>query len=174
MQCPVASSEALDLLHQAMCAVTYQCIAMAISMDSKVGVFFLCCFVCCYPGGHRGNTEWVVAQWQSPEASGIALYMLLWAMHLVLHRRTTMGIKMAGRWGALFPNVDLCLNINVAEESSYGSIKLKKGYTNVHYYVYCYFLPYWLPPTAMDTILATIVAGRRAQLENTQSSIDIN
>ncbi len=31
-QRPVASSEALDLLHQAMCVVTYQRIAMAIKM----------------------------------------------------------------------------------------------------------------------------------------------
>jgi len=38
--CPVASSsKALDLLHQAMFMVTYRHIAMAISMDSKVGVF---------------------------------------------------------------------------------------------------------------------------------------
>jgi hypothetical protein len=36
----VASSEALDLLHQAMHAVTYRQIAMAIKMDSKVGVFY--------------------------------------------------------------------------------------------------------------------------------------
>ncbi len=35
---PVASSEALDLLHQMMCTVTYQHIAMAIKTASKVGV----------------------------------------------------------------------------------------------------------------------------------------
>jgi hypothetical protein len=41
--CPVASSEALDLLHRAMCAVTYRRIAMAIKMASFVGVFVDCC-----------------------------------------------------------------------------------------------------------------------------------
>ena len=40
---PVASSEALDLLHRAMCAVTYRRIAMAIKMASFAGVFVDCC-----------------------------------------------------------------------------------------------------------------------------------
>ena len=31
------------------------------------------CFVCCRPGGRRGNTERVVAQWRRPVASGVAL-----------------------------------------------------------------------------------------------------
>ncbi len=39
--CPVASTKALDLLHQAMPAVWYQRIAMAIKMASKVGHFFV-------------------------------------------------------------------------------------------------------------------------------------
>ncbi len=73
---PVASSEALDLLNWAMHAVMYRCIAMAIKMASKVGVCFCCCFVCCCPGGCWGNTEQVVAQWQHPVASGVALDML--------------------------------------------------------------------------------------------------
>jgi len=33
-------------------------------------------FVCCHPGGRRGNTERVVAQWRRPVASGEALVML--------------------------------------------------------------------------------------------------
>ena len=54
---PVASSEALELLHWAMRAVAYRRIAMAIGMASKVGVFSHCCFVGCRPGGLWGNTE---------------------------------------------------------------------------------------------------------------------
>jgi hypothetical protein len=54
---PVASSEALDLIHWAMSAVMYQRITMAIKTASKVSVFFHCCFACCYHGGHWGNTE---------------------------------------------------------------------------------------------------------------------
>jgi hypothetical protein len=49
-------SEALDLLHQAMRAVTYRRIAMAIKMTSKVGVCFAIVFCCC-PGGRWGNME---------------------------------------------------------------------------------------------------------------------
>jgi hypothetical protein len=37
----VASIEALNLLYQAMCALAYWRIAMAIGMASKVGVFFI-------------------------------------------------------------------------------------------------------------------------------------
>jgi hypothetical protein len=58
---PVASSEALDLLHQAMCAVTYWHIAMAIKMASFAGVFVDCCLYACCPGGRWGNMEQVVA-----------------------------------------------------------------------------------------------------------------
>jgi hypothetical protein len=61
-QRPVASSEASDLLHQAMCTVTYWRIAMAIKKASKVGVFVHHCLFACCPGGHWGNTEQVVTQ----------------------------------------------------------------------------------------------------------------
>ena len=40
---PVASSEALDLLHWATHAVTYWRIAMAIKTATFLGVFFDCC-----------------------------------------------------------------------------------------------------------------------------------
>ncbi len=75
-QHPVASRKAMELLHQAMCAVLYLRTAMAIGMASKVSVFFHCCFVCCCPGAGQGNTEQVVAQWWHPVASSIALDML--------------------------------------------------------------------------------------------------
>jgi hypothetical protein len=43
---PVASSEALDLLHRAMCTVTYRRIAMAIKTATLLGVFYLLIVVC--------------------------------------------------------------------------------------------------------------------------------
>ena len=58
---PVASREALDLLHQAMRAVTYRRIAMAIETASFAGVFVDCCLYACCPGGRWGDTEQVVA-----------------------------------------------------------------------------------------------------------------
>ncbi len=97
---PVASSEALDLLYQAMHTVLYRRTAGAIKLASLFGTFFPCCFVCCCPGGHWGNREWVVARWWRPVASGVALDMPHWAMPSVLLRHTTVAIKTAGRRGA--------------------------------------------------------------------------
>jgi hypothetical protein len=53
---PVASSEALDLLHWAMHAVAYQRIAMAIKTATFLGVFVDFCLFACCPGGRWGNT----------------------------------------------------------------------------------------------------------------------
>ncbi len=72
---PVASSEALDLLHWVMHAVTYRRIAMAIKMASFAGVFVDCCFYAYCPGGRWGDTERVVARCRHPVASGVALDM---------------------------------------------------------------------------------------------------
>ncbi len=95
-QCPVAFSEALDLLLRAMCAVLCQCTAMATKMDSKVGAFCHCCFVCCRPGGSWGDTEQVVAWWHCPVASSKALDILQWSMHTALHPSCLcMVVKMA-------------------------------------------------------------------------------
>jgi len=57
-------------------------------------------FVCCCPGGRRGNTERVVTQWRHPVASGEALDMLHREMHSAWHRRTAMTIEMAHNGGA--------------------------------------------------------------------------
>jgi hypothetical protein len=92
---PVASSEALDLLHWEMHAVTNRRIAMAIETASFVGVFVDCCLFACCPGGRWGDTEQVVAQWRHPVASKVALDMPNWAMPSALLQRTTMAIKAA-------------------------------------------------------------------------------
>jgi hypothetical protein len=93
---PVAYSEAQDLLHQAMRAVTYRRIAMAIKTASFVGVFVDCCLFACCPGGRWGNTEQVVIRCRRPLASGVALDMPHWAMPSVLLRRTAVAIETAG------------------------------------------------------------------------------
>jgi hypothetical protein len=93
---PVASSEALDLLHWAIHAVTYPRIAMAIKTACFLGVFVDCCLFACCPGGRWGNTEQVVAQCRCPVASGVALDMPHRAMPSVLLRRTAVAIKTAG------------------------------------------------------------------------------
>jgi hypothetical protein len=109
---PVASSEALDLLHQAMCAVLYRRIAMAIKTVSFVGVLFDCCFVDCLPGGRWDNTEQVVARCWRPVASGVILDMLYWAMPSVLLRRTSVVVETAGGQGHLFGITNFVINNN--------------------------------------------------------------
>ena len=54
----------------------------------------------CVPGGRGGNTEQVVARWQSLVAFMKALDLLHWEMHSVFHWRTAMDIKMARDGGA--------------------------------------------------------------------------
>ena len=54
----------------------------------------------CRPGGCLSNTEQVVAQWQSPVASGEALVMLHRVMRSESHRRTAMAIEIARDGGA--------------------------------------------------------------------------
>ncbi len=92
----MASNKTLNLLYQAMCAVLYWCTAMAIEMASLLGTFVCCRFVCCCPSGHWGNMEQVVAQWQCPVSSGVALDLPHWAMPSVLLRRIAVAIKTAG------------------------------------------------------------------------------
>jgi hypothetical protein len=96
---PVASSKALDLLHWAMRTVTYRRIAMTIEAASFVGVFDDCCLFACCPGFCWGDREQVVAQCWHPVASEVALDMLHWAMHFVLHRRVSMAIETANNRG---------------------------------------------------------------------------
>ncbi len=97
---PVASSEALDLLHLAMHAILYRCITMAIETANKVGVLFDCCFVDCCPGGRWGDTKRVVTQFWPPVASRVFVYIPHRAMQSVLLRRTSVAAKMASGRGA--------------------------------------------------------------------------
>jgi hypothetical protein len=80
-------------------AVLYQRTATAIKMASFFGSFFCHLFVCCCPGGCWGDTEQVVARWQHLVASKVALDMLHWVMHFVLHQRTAMAIETAKNRG---------------------------------------------------------------------------
>jgi hypothetical protein len=112
-QRPVASSEALDLLHWAMHAVTYQRIAMAIKTATFLGVFVDCCLFACCPGSRWGNMERVVARWWLPGASSVALDLLHRAMPGSLLPRVRMAIEMACDGGTyLFVIVDFIINHN--------------------------------------------------------------
>jgi hypothetical protein len=92
---PVASSEALDLLHRAMRTVTYRHIAMVIKRPTFLGVFVDCCLFACCPGGPWGDIEQVVARWRLPGASSVARDLLHRAMPRSSLRCVRMAIKMA-------------------------------------------------------------------------------
>ena len=113
---PVASSEALDLLHWAMGAVMYQRIAMAVKMAIFAGVFVDCCLYACCPGGRWGDTERVVAQCRHPVASVVALDTLHQAMPTVSLRRIHKAFKMGCNGGAFVSSSSiLSLIITVAK-----------------------------------------------------------
>ncbi len=105
---PVASSEALVLLHWAMRVVSYLHIAMAIETASFVGVFVDCCLFACCPGGRWGDTERVVARCQHPVASAVALVMPHWAMPSLSLWHTAVAIKTAGGQGAFVCHHQFC------------------------------------------------------------------
>jgi hypothetical protein len=104
----VASSEALDLLHWAMHAVSYRRIAMAIKTASFVGVIVDCCLFAYCPGGHWGNMEQVVTHCRHPVASRVALNMTHWAMLSLLLWRTAVAIKTASGRGAFIRHSQFC------------------------------------------------------------------
>ncbi len=64
------------------------------------GYMLHCCFICCRPGGRRGNTERVVAEWRCPVASSEALVILHQVMRSVWHLHTAKAIEMAHDGGA--------------------------------------------------------------------------
>ena len=81
-------------------AVFYCRIATAIKMASKGGGYVAHRCVDCVPGGRRGDTEQVVARWQSLVAFMKALDLLHWAMRSLSQRRTAMAIEIARDGGA--------------------------------------------------------------------------
>jgi hypothetical protein len=104
----VASNKALNLLHRAMCTVTYRRVAMAIKTATFLGAFVDCCLFACFPGGRWGNTEQVVTRCRHPVASGVALDMLHWAMPSVLLRRIRKAFEMGCDGGAFICHRQFC------------------------------------------------------------------
>jgi hypothetical protein len=64
-------------------------------MATFLGVFVDCCLFACCPGGRWDGMEQVVAQWQLPGTSSVALDLLHWVMPRSLLQRVRMTIKMA-------------------------------------------------------------------------------
>ena len=85
-------------------------------------------FVCCRPGGHRGNTKQVVAQWQHAVASSETLVMLHCEMRSVWHRCTAMAIEMAATEVHLFAAAAYFDCFNRSLGPCYGPFKLTQSY----------------------------------------------
>ncbi len=72
-------------------------------MATFLGVFVDCCLFACCPGGRWGDTEQVVAQWQLPGASSVALDLL----HRSMPRSLLQCVRMA-----MFVIVDFIMDHN--------------------------------------------------------------
>jgi hypothetical protein len=60
--------------------------------------------------------------------------------------------------------VDFVIDNNHSQRPCYGPLKLKLRHSNINYNVISLLLCFGHPPTMMDAILATIVAGVRANI----------
>jgi hypothetical protein len=67
----------------------------------------------------------------------------------------------------------LSFDQNVAKRPCYGSFKLTLSYDINLIGVISLCISFWLPPPTMDAILATIVAGGRARIQQT-IEVDVN
>jgi hypothetical protein len=64
----------------------------------------------------------------------------------------------------LFVIVDFIINNNRSQRPCYGPLRLKLRHSDIYNNVISLLLCFGHLPTMMDTISATIVAGRRAQI----------
>jgi hypothetical protein len=64
----------------------------------------------------------------------------------------------------LFVIVDFVINNNRSQRPGYGPLKLKLRHSDIYYDVLSLLLCFWHPPTTMDAVLATIVAGGQANI----------
>ncbi len=85
-------------------------------------------------------------------------------MPSVLLRRTIVAIKRPADKVHLFVIVDVVIDNNHSQRPCYGPLKLKLRHSDIYYNVISLLLCFGRPPTMIDTILATIVAGRQANI----------
>ncbi len=91
---------------------------------AKLVYFFVCFFICCCSGSRWGNMEGVVARWQRPVASGVALDMPHQAMPSVLLQHTPVIIETANNGGAFVCHPRLFCMIIRSYKTMLWSIKI--------------------------------------------------
>jgi hypothetical protein len=87
-------------LYQAMRAVAYRRIAMAIEMARKVGVFFIIVVLYVTLAAAGAIHSGYLPNGEYPVASTKALNLLHWEMHSALRRRIRRAIETASKGGA--------------------------------------------------------------------------
>ncbi len=125
-------------------------------------------------GVRRGNTGQILAWWQHPVASRVALELPYWAISSALYRLIRMAIKMAHKAGACISFIDFMSCITVAKWPCYGPLKIKPSYNIVLYYVLILCVYYGGPPTAMKAVLAIISDGKWAIIVINREVVQIN
>ncbi len=161
---PVASTEALDLLHWAMRTVTCGRIATAI----KNGHLFRCIcwllFVCLLPWRPLG--QYVASSRPMAVSSGFRSSpgQPHWAICLYCAGAPPWPSKRPADKVHSFVIINFVINNNRSQRPCYGSLKLKLRHSNIYYNVISLLLCFGRPPTRMDAVLATIVAGGRANI----------
>jgi hypothetical protein len=157
-QQPVASSEALDLLHWEMGTVIYRRFAMAIKTATFLGVFVDCfCLPIALAAAGAIRSKYLPnggIQWLSQcclYCSGAPPWPSKWPADEV-HS---------------FVIVEFVINNNRSQRPYYGPLKLKLRYSNIYYNVIILLLCSGHPPTTMDAVLAIIVAGGQANINLT-------
>jgi hypothetical protein len=78
--------------------------------------------------------------------------------------RTAEAIKTAGGRGAFVVIVNFVIDNNRNQRPCYGPLKVKRRHSNINYNVISLLLGLGRPPTTMDAVLATIVAGGQANI----------
>ena len=86
-------------------------------------------------GVSRGDTGQILARWQRPVASKVALDLAYWAMRLTPYHLICMAIEMASEVGTCFSVVDFMSCITVAKRPCYGPLKIKLSYNIFRYYI---------------------------------------
>ncbi len=93
-----------------------------------------------------------------------ALDLLHWAMWAVVYRLIAIAIKMACDGGTFARHHRLFAWRNRSQRPCYCPFKLMRSYNINLIGNISLFTSYWPPPTTMEAVLATIVAGRRARI----------
>ena len=126
-------------------------------------------------GIRQGNTGPILAQWQHPVASRVALDLPYWVMRSALYRLIRMAIETARDAGAFFSVVDfMSCSITVAKQPCYGRLKIKPRY-------YCSSLLcvnlvciLWWFLTEMSAVLAIIANDGQAIVVIDREAVVIN